>query len=81
MEDGEEFHIFNEEPLRFTEEGMKNLIDSGMYTIGYDPYDMEDLLLTGMEIFHVGSEGIIKRIPVMSKEGQELLDKLDEERL
>lgn len=35
-----------------------------------------DLMLFGQEIFHV-TENSIRQIPVMSKEGQELLNKFD----
>jgi len=36
-----------------------------------------DFMLYGQEIFHVDAEGNARQIPVMSKEGQDVLDKLN----
>lgn len=39
-----------------------------------------DLMLFGVDIFHVSSDGEIKQVEVLSKEGQEALNKLDNDR-
>lgn len=78
MRDGEEVHRLKEYPLRFTKKGLKELSKTGTAKIGFNPFDY---LMYGAEIFHVNSEGVIRQIPINSKEGQKIYNKFNEEEL
>lgn len=60
-----------------TEEGAKKIMRELVDDLAkqYTRFDPFDVMIFGEEIFHV-KDGKIRQIPVMSKEGQELLSKL-----